>query len=380
MACIIAALVDDRDVLSGPWDQRPVDLTMRVRAVAGIDSSVQFDRRGLQRVRRTVEDLERRIGASGSVSDLDASGEVLALAFPDRLAYRRGSPGRFQLKRGSTAWIPASDPLAGEQFLVVADLDGKRKDARIRLAAALDSEAVTRLFSDDLDTQESMVWDGDRIVERREHRLGGITLDSFEQRAAPGDRTLRMIVERVTSDLDVLPWNDASRSLVTRVAFLHGRLGEPWPDWTPGGLRSSVDSWLGPYVTLMTGLDDLQAIDLTTLFRNRLGHRLAREVDALAPRRILVPSGREVEVDYTHDHPRLSVIVQEMFGRSETPTIAGEPVVVELLSPARRPIQVTSDLAGFWKGSWHEVRKEMAGRYPKHDWPERPDQATPRRR
>lgn len=380
LACIIAAVVDDRDVMAGPWDRRPVDLAMRARAIADDGSPAQFDRRGLQRVRGTAEDLERRIGASGPDPDLDASGEVLALAFPDRLAYRRGSPGRFQLKGGSTAWMPASDPLAGEQFLVVADLDGKRKDARIRLAAALDSDSVMRLFADDLDTQESVVWDGDRIVERREHRLGGITLDRLEQRASPGDRTLRMVIERVTSDLAVLPWRDASRSLVSRVAFLHRHIGDPWPDWTPGGLRSSVDAWLRPHVALVTGLDDLQAIDLTRLFRSELGHPLAQQIDELAPRRIRVPNGRDVEVDYTHDRPRLSVMVQDVFGWTETPSIAGVPIVVELLSPARRPIQVTSDLAGFWKGSWHEVRKEMAGRYPKHDWPDRPDQATPRRR
>ncbi len=378
LACIVAALVDDRDILRGHWDELPVDLTIRLRAVAGLTRPSEVDWRSLDRVRRTAEDIARRAGASSSFDiDPDAAGQVLALAFPDRLAYRRGSPGRFQLRTGTTAWMPASDPLAGEKFLVVADLDGKRKDARIRLAAPLDTETVVELFDDHLDHQRSTVWDGDRVIERVETRIGGITLSTHEHRAHPSDRVMQMIVDRVKADLELLPWTDASRSLSARVSFLAERLGDPWPDWSSPGFRRALGSWLPQYLPGATGLDDVSALDLTSVLRSLLGPGLAQDVDRLAPRWVLVPSGREIEVDYSDGTARIAVRVQEMFGSSTTPEIAGEPVVLELLSPARRPIQITADLAGFWQGSWHEVRKEMAGRYPKHDWPEDPTTAGP---
>lgn len=381
LACIVAALVDDRDILRGRWDELPVDLAIRVRAVAGISSGSDCDPRGVERVRRAAEDIARRAGWSGSTEvDPDAAGEVLALAFPDRLAYRRGSPGRFQLRTGTTAWFPATDPLATERFLVVADLDGKRKDARIRLASPLDADTVVELFESFLDHQESVVWEGDRIVERRETRIGGITLVSSDRRAAPGDLPARMVLDRVRSDLDLLPWTEAARSLAARVAFLSERLGDPWPDWSAPGLRATLGEWLGAHLSQATGLDDLRSLELVSVLRSALGHRRSQDLERLAPRRIGLPSGREVEVDYSEGRPRLSVRVQEMFGATATPEVAGEPVVLELLSPARRPIQVTSDLAGFWLGSWHEVRKEMAGRYPKHDWPQDPGGAPPPRR
>jgi ATP-dependent helicase HrpB len=378
LACVMAALVDDRDIMRGDWNELPVDLTLRVRAVAGMSTAVDVDRRGLDRVRRAAEDIARRAGVSRGLDvDPEAAGAVLALAFPDRLAYRRGSPGRFQLRTGTTAWIPPSDPLASEQFLVVADLDGKRKDARIRLAAPLDSAAVAETYDEQLDHQESLVWEGDRIVERIETRIGGITLATRERRASPSDRVVRMILDRVRADLELLPWTDAARSLAARVAFLSERSGDPWPDWSASGLRSTVGDWLAPSLTAATGLDDVRSLDLSSILRSVLGHPLAVDVDLRAPRRIRVPSGREVEVDYSDGRPRLSVRVQEMFGSSATPEVGGEPVVMELLSPARRPIQITNDLAGFWEGSWRQVRKEMAGRYPKHDWPENPATASP---
>ncbi len=369
-ACLVAALVDDRDVFGGPLDDRPVDLALRVRAV--IDGDRRADRRGTDRVLRTARDLASRVRISEDRVRADRVGPLLALAFPDRLAIRRGSPGRFQLRLGATAWVPNTDPLAPEPFLVAADLDGKRKDARIRLAAAIDPEEVVFAFANDIDERTELVWDGDRIVERSERKLGGIVLESFERRARPDDRTRAMVLDRIRSDPRVLAWSGAAGSFIDRVAFLH--LSEPdrWPAWSSEGLAVGVDEWMAVWITGAVSLDEVRSVDLLAALRAHLGHDLASRMDREAPTKVTLPSGRQAKVDYSGDRPSVAARVQDFYGSTVTPQVGGQPLVLELLSPANRPVQITDDLAGFWKGSWSEVRKDMAGRYPKHDWPEDP--------
>lgn len=369
-ACLLAALLDDRDVFGGPLDERPVDLALRVRAV--VDGDRRADRRGADRVRRTGEDLARRAGISEGPVRVQQVGPLLALAFPDRLAIRRGSPGRFELRLGATAWVPNTDPLAPEQFLVAADLDGKRKDARIRLAAAIDPEEVAFSFADQIDERTELVWEGGRIVERFERRLGGIVLESFERRARPDDRTRAMVLERVAADPKALEWTEAARSFVERIGFLHRSDPDAWPDWTVESLATDPEPWLGAWITGATSLGEVQEVDLLTALRTSLGRDRSAWADREAPVRVTLPSGREVRVDYSGERPSIAARVQEFYGSTVVPQVAGRPLVLELLSPANRPIQITDDLAGFWKGSWAEVRKDMAGRYPKHDWPEDP--------
>ncbi|MFP5332703.1 MAG: ATP-dependent helicase C-terminal domain-containing protein, partial [Acidimicrobiia bacterium] len=369
-ACLLAALLDDRDVFGGPLDDRPVDLALRVRAV--VDGDRRADRRGADRVRRTADDLARRAGISDGPVRPERVGPLLALAFPDRLAIRRGSPGRFQLRQGATAWVPNTDPLAPEQFLVAADLDGKRKDARIRLAGAIDPEEVTFAFADQVDERTELVWEGDRIVERFERRLGGIVLESFERRARPDDRTRAMVLERVRSDPKALDWTEAATSFVERIGFLHRSDPHTWPDWTVESLTADPEAWLAGWITGATSVDEVREVDLLTVLRTALGHDRTVSADREAPVRVSLPSGREVKVDYSGERPSIAARVQEFYCSTVTPQVAGRPLVLELLSPANRPIQVTDDLAGFWKGSWSEARKDMAGRYPKHNWPEDP--------
>ncbi|MEX2278503.1 MAG: ATP-dependent helicase HrpB [Acidimicrobiia bacterium] len=372
-ACLLAALLDDRDVFGGPLDERPVDLALRVKAV--VDGDRRADRRGADRVRRTAEDLARRAGISEGPVRTERVGPLLAHAFPDRLAIRRGSPGRFQLRLGATAWVPNTDPLAPEQFLVAADLDGKRKDARIRLAAAIDPEDVTFAFADQVDERTELAWEGNRIVERFERKLGGIVLESFERRARPDDRTRAMILERIGSDPRTLDWSDPARSFVERIGFLHRSDPDSWPEWTVETLAADPEPWLAGWITGATSLEEVREVDLLTVLRTTLGHDKAARADREAPVRMTLPSGREVKVDYSGERPSVAVRVQEFYGSTLTPQVAGRPLVLELLSPANRPIQITDDLAGFWKGSWSEVRKDMAGRYPKHNWPEDPSTA-----
>jgi len=381
LACLLAAAVDDRDILRGPPEEIPVDIGLRMEMAAGAQiSHPNLDRRALDRLKRNGADLARRAGARIEGIDVDHCGRVLALAFPDRLAVQRGSPGRFQLRTGTSAWIQASDSLANERFVVVADLDGKRKDARIRLAAPLDADDLSEVYAHEVEESRELVWDQDRLLERHTMRLGGMILAEGRQRATPGPEATAAVVGRlIERKLEDLPWTGAARGLRERVGFLRTVEGDRWPDWSTPALIDSIDEWLVPYLGLPTGFDRLFRLDLTSLLRGRLGHPLVGEIDRLAPKEITLPSGRIIRIDYSTEAPRIAVRVQEMFGTSATPMIGNRPVVLELLSPAGRPIQITTDLGGFWAGSWAEVRKEMAGRYPKHDWPMDPAKATPSR-
>ncbi len=382
LACIVAALLDDRDVLRGHPNDLPADLAVRVRLVADPgEGHPQAVGSAIGRVRDTARDLARRAGVGWGAVDADRTGIVLALAYPDRLALRRGTPGRFQLRTRTTAWMPDSDGIAAEQFLVVGDLDGKRKDARIRLAAAIDAEHVLTAFAHEVDERADLAWEGDRLVQRTEQRLGGLVLRTVERRPDPGPRTAAAIAKRIESKgMRELPWTRAALDLSTRVTYLHRTLGDPWPDWSDAALSAGVADWLAGPLAAATGLDDLAGLDLRAELMRRLTHRLVADLDELAPTHVEVPSGRRLPVDYSGDSPVLSVRVQEMYGAAEGPCVAGRPLRLELLSPADRPIQITQDLAGFWSGSWAAVRKEMAGRYPKHDWPEDPAAASPSRR
>ncbi len=380
VACVLAALVDGRDVIRGRPEDVPVDLSLRARLV--VDERASYpgsDDRGLDRVRREARDLARRAGVSGPV-DPAAAGRALALAYPDRLAVRRGSPGRFQLRTGGRAWVLDTDPLAPEQFLVAADLDGNRREARIRLAASISADDVADRFADEVTTSTALRWVDDRLVARRERKIGGLVLDTSEQRPPPSAEVAGELLTRVTKDeLRPLRWTAAARHLVERVAFLHRSLGDPWPDWSQPGLVASAEEWLAPHLTVLSGLDEIAQLDVHRILRAALPYPDAARLDELAPRDLVVPTGRSVPIDYSGEIPAVSVRVQEMFGTAVHPTLGGVPVVLELLSPADRPIQVTSDLAGFWDGSWHDVRKEMAGRYPKHAWPDDPVTADPHR-
>ncbi len=380
LACILAALVDERDVLGGRRDEVPVDLSLRVRIVDGLRKHPLMRVGTVDAVRRAASDIARRAGIAEAGADPDRAGFVLASAFPDRLAVLRGSPGRYQLRTGNRAWIAEDDPLAPERFLIPADLDGNRKETRIRLAAAIDADDVAALFSHDVIEQSHLRWIGDRLVERRERKLGGVALNTIDVRPEPCEETTAALLKRVTErGLNTLAWSEPTAVLCARVSFLHRHLGLPWPDWSQDALLGTLETWLAPYLGNSSGMDDLRSIDVTSILRGQLDHRLSGQLDRLAPPRLSLPSGRSFKLDYTTDVPIVRVKVQEVFGLTQTPTVGGVPVVLHLLSPADRPVQITSDLAGFWEGSWAEVRKEMAGRYPKHDWPEDPANATPGR-
>jgi ATP-dependent helicase HrpB len=383
LACVLAALLEERDVLRGRPDEVPVDVAERVRLI--LDRGARhpaMDGQAVAAARRRAELLARRVGCGPEPVDLSECGTLLALAYPDRLAQARGG-ARFRLRGGSGAWVPRGDPLAAEAFLVVAELDADRRDSRVRMAAALAPEAVGDAAGSEVERATSLGWDRERDDLRATitQRLDGLVLGTVESPAPPGPATMAALIDHVrASGLDALPWTDAARSLQARVAFLRRTLGEEWPDLSDSVLLATAEEWLAPLLAGATGRADLDALDLAAVLRRRLGHERARQLEELAPATVPLASGRSVRIDYSGEHPTAAVRVQDAFGTTHHPTVARGrvPVVLELLSPANRPVQVTSDLPRFWAGSYAAVRKDMAGRYPKHPWPADPAEAEPR--
>jgi ATP-dependent helicase HrpB len=391
LGCLLAALLEDRDVLRGRPDDLPADVGVRLALLA--DPSLRHphaDGRALRTTRDRARDLARRLGVDAGREDPADAGPLLGIAYPDRIAQARGGPGRFVLRAGTEGWLSADDALAREPFLAVAEVDGRRRHGRIRIAAPLDADQLDEIAADRIEEHAQIDWDPrrDDLVARVERRLGRLRLGSVERRPPPGKPTTTALIDRVrATNLAILPWTDRARSLQARIAFLRAVLGEPWPDVSDAALRHSVDDWLAPVLTAAdaTGRADLERVDLIGTLRGMVPADVVGDLDRLAPAAVTVPSGRRVPLAYgggaAGDPPVLAVRVQEMFGTRETPTVAGGrlPVVLHLLSPAGRPVQVTSDLAGFWSGSWQAVRREMAGRYPKHAWPDDPAHVSRRR-
>jgi ATP-dependent helicase HrpB len=386
LACVVAALLDERDVFRGRPDDLPSDLALRVAVVCGRQHHDQADRRDVRRVLERAADLARRagIGFDPDTMNIDRCGAVLAHAYPDRIAVRRSQPGQFQMRSGSSAFTSPTDPLANERFVVAADLDGKRDNARIRIGAALDADELIDALSDQIEQREFLVWDKQRndLVLRREARLGGMLLDERTEAPEPGEATAAALLERVrTTRLAALGWNDRTIALRHRMAFLRRELCDEWPDWSDSALLASLDVWLAPFLLHATGAADLARLDTEMLLTAGLDWDASVRLAELAPPALDTPSGRSAPIDYSRDVPTASVRVQDLFGTKAHPSVAGGrvPLALELLSPADRPVQITRDLPGFWAGTWADVRKDMAGRYPKHQWPTDPANATPTR-
>lgn len=390
LACAVAALLDDRDVARGRPDDVPVDIGLRLRCAIGEASDDRIERRAVARWRERATDLARRVQADLDWSSIDVehAGRVLLLAHPDRLAVRR-QPGQFQLRNGSAAWCRPTDSLAAEPFVVAADLDGDRKNARIRLAAPVDEVTISSVLADQVEVESVVVWDKEKrdLVERTVTRLDRMTLSDVRRRPAPSADVQHALCERIVSTrLADLPWTPSSTQLRSRVAFLRREIGEPWPDWSDSSLVATTGDWLEPYLAGMTSMSDVATLDVAMLLRSQLPWPEGSHLDELAPTRLELASGRSIVIDYTSGvaegtAPVVPIRVQDLFGTREHPTIAGGRVrlVLQLLSPADRPIQITSDLPGFWAGTWADVKKDMAGRYPKHRWPDDPGGADPKR-
>jgi ATP-dependent helicase HrpB len=386
-SCAVAAVLDDRDIVRGRSDSLPTDLALRVAAVNGDrvpgDLERLIDRGALERVRARARDLADRAGITmeAGVSHPDSVGQRLLAGFPDRVAVQR-RPGQFQLQSGTGAFLDPDDSLATADHIVAVELDGRRDRARVRLAAAVSSDDVVRRFADipgAFVRRQRLVWDTQRddLVAIVERRLGAIRLGERTERPEPGPETIDALLDRVRATrLAVLGWSERAVDVRQRIAFLHSTIGDPWPDTSPEALIADLETWLAPYLGAATSRADLEGVDPATLLRAMLPWPEGADLDRLAPTGFTLPRARDVPIRYEDANgqpvPTAHVRVQSLFGVDEQPTVAGIPIVLHLLSPAGRPIQITSDLPGFWRGSWADVRKEMAGRYPKHPWPADP--------
>lgn len=379
-AAMLAAVLDERDVLSGPRQQRPSDLGPRVRAVDGRsdgNDEARVTGHAARSARRRAKEIARRVGAPQISIDRGALGPLVALAYPDRIAQAR-SGGRFRLRGGGGGWLPDTDPLAGAPFLAVADLGVGVGDGRIRTAAPLDLDDVLVAVGTDIDEARTLFWSAsaDDLRERREVRAGALILESVVGRPQPGPATVDALLDRVrATEGAALGWSSAARSIQGRMGFLHGLDPDRWRDVGDAALLEDLDVWLGPYLVGAAGRADLARVDPAEVLRSGLDHRQRTDLDRLAPPRVEAANGRRFTVSYDAEAgPTIAGRVQDFYGIDRHPTVADGrvPIVVELRSPASRPVQVTADLPGFWRGSWAEVRKEMAGRYPKHDWPDDP--------
>jgi ATP-dependent helicase HrpB len=307
----------------------------------------------------------------------------LGWAYPDRIARRRpGVRGKFLLTNGRGAYLDPAAPLAAEEFLVAVELDGERRQARIFRAAAYSMDILSEQFAEQLRWMETVDWDLDRraVAARRDLKLGALTLRS-EPLATPNSQQVLMALAKGIrkQGLHCLPWTRPLKRWQERVCFLRRISGneQQWPDVSNEGLESHLMHWLAPYLTGMTRLRDLARVELKAALYSMLPHRRHQLLDELAPTHLTVPSGSRIPIDYSGDVPVLAVRLQEMFGLAQTPSVAGgrQPLLIHLLSPASRPVQITSDLAGFWQSGYHEAKRELQGRYPKHYWPNDPLQA-----
>jgi ATP-dependent helicase HrpB len=381
LACNLAALLSERDIMTS----RDPDIRSRLSLLRG-DGRGQVSRSRLSRVKAAVRQIQRASGGDDKNWNAEDTGSVLALAYPDRVAQRRGD-GRYRFAGGGGGIVDPSEALAAQDFLAVADLDGSARDARIYLAAPLSVAEIEDIFADEIVDVEEVAWDSREgaVVARRQRRFGALVLEDRPlQKPDPAQVAAAMADGVRQLGLSALPWSDAAQNLRQRVALLATHFpNDEWPDWSEDALLASLDEWLVPMLEGVRRREQLTQLDLHEILRNQLPWAMQTKLDELAPTHIAVPSGSRITVDYsTEGGPSLQVKLQEVFGLTDAPKVAGErvPVTLHLLSPAQRPLAVTRDLASFWVNVYPQVRGEMRSRYPRHIWPEDPLTATAVRR
>ena len=383
LGCSIAAILSERDFLRADPNS---DLNERLEFLrTGNECPLhnRIDRAALQRVRAIFRQL---ISGNFSAGQLRYSGILAAKAYPDRIARSRTlHSGEYTLSNGVTARLRPEDDMRKHEYLCAPAVEGSGPVPTIFLSAELAAEDLKKYFPELLKTAVSPQWNRGVMSVWRELRLGSLVL---ERRQLPAETPELDPELRIRTFLDgirkqPLPWSEHEQFCLLRLEFLHRALGgEEWPDCTPEHLSETLEEWLAPFLTPKhTTLESLRGETLAAAFQNLIGPTRLRQLEKLAPERIEVPSGSKIKIDYSHDPPLLPVRLQEVFGMTRTPMLAGGivPLVMNLLSPAMRTVQITSDLAGFWANSYFLVRKEMRGRYPKHDWPENPLEAPPHR-
>lgn len=396
LACDLAALLEERDVLMGEGPAHDADLRPRAELVRAARrgerlpervAEMRVRRDAVHRVAESARAWRRDVGLArgDDWADAEAVGRIVALAFPDRVAQRRGDGSRFLLRGGSGATFRDSPALGREPWLAIAETDGRVPEAGVYLAAPLSLDDIRTDFGAHVVVTDEVAWDdasGSVRATRRE-TLGALVLREVVNTRPDDTLVLDCLRTHLRStSLADLTWREAAMGTRQRLAFVHRQMPE-WPAVDDQVLCDDIDTWLVPFLGGVRSRRDLAAIDLGALLLNRLDMAQRRRFDALAPSHAVVPTGSRLPIDYTDpDAPVLRVRLQEMFGATEGPRVLDGrlPVTLHLLSPAHRPLQVTRDLAGFWRSSYRDVQKEMKGRYPRHHWPDNPLEAEPTRR
>jgi ATP-dependent helicase HrpB len=408
LAARLAALLSERDLLRGDG-ARDADIRTRLELLHGEAAPAGTDRAALARVRRAAGDLERLVARSAAETHAAGAaaapaahagtgpGEVeagllLTFAYPDRIGRRRaGDGGRFTLTNGRGAVLAGAQALARQELIVAVDLDDRERDAHILLAAPLGRQQLLAHCGERIRERESVEWSSreQAVLARRTLALDAIVLQEKPLTPVPAAAARAAMLAGVCElGLAALPWNREARDLKARIEFVRRALAQAagvpaqWPDASDGALLGSVERWLAPWLTGVTRREHLARVPLAAALRAMLSVAQQRELAEWAPTHLTLPGGARVPVDYLDDSaPLVAVRLQEVFGLAATPRLGrGQvPVTFRLLSPAQRPVQVTRDLGGFWRGSYAEVRKQLRGRYPKHYWPDNPLEAQPLR-
>jgi ATP-dependent helicase HrpB len=393
LACDIAALLSERDILAGE-SRRSADFIQRLEALWAFRQhgrqgaqSHQADANGCARVNQAARQFRRLLSLSESAhaAGFGETGLLLALAYPDRVALAR-APGepRYLLASGRGARLPDAEMRLRQPCIVAASLDAGETEGLIYSAAPASVDALRKHFSAHCRVADVVRWDAQQqaVVAQREERFGALVLDGKPLTGADPEKMRAAMLEGIRRlGIEALPWTREAREWQARVLSLrHWLPDEDWPDVSDAALLATLDEWLGPWLDGVTRREHLARLDLAAILASRLGWQKNRRLDEGAPTHVTVPSGSHLRLEYVPgDSPVLRVKLQEMFGLADTPRVAWGrvPVTLHLLSPAQRPIQVTQDLHGFWERTYPEVKKELKGRYPKHPWPDNPWQAPP---
>lgn len=371
-AAELAAFLSERD---GLGRAAGVDISSRMEQVRGS---------ARERIRAAAKQIRQIAVTPDSGPAEVGTGVLVALAWPDRIAQRRGGERRYRLSGGGGAVLPEHDALAVHDWLAVATTDGGSGDQKIFLAAPLSLGEIEEHFADQIYTHDDVFWDSraKAVSASRQRRLGALVLEEKSLKETGSEVMARAMSQGIREmGVAVLPWTDAARNFQARVGFLRRLFPEHgWPDLTDETLLATLEEWLTPYLAGVTRETHLERLSLYEILQSMIPHDLARRIDKLAPKRIEVPSGADARIDYeTDSDPVLRVRLQEMFGLTKTPVIADgrTQLRIELLSPAGRPLAVTQSLETFWTNGYPSVRADMRGRYPKHSWPEDPLNAAP---
>ena len=388
----LAAILSERDILRAAFGARDVDLRLRVAALRGdargLPTGISVDARALSQATRSSANWQREFGRGvpDSADPHHATGTLLALAYPDRIGRTRGDGGRYVLANGRGARFGEPQALSKSEFIVAAELDGAEREARIFLAAPVTLEDLEQLFPGHITDTAEIAWDdrGQAVRARRERRLGDLVLESSELRNPDPDAMLAAAVVGLRQlGLSALPWTAELTQWRARVALMLKFAvpsPDPWPDLGDAALLATLETWAPQWIVGFSRREHFSRMDLSNALHSRLTYPQNAILDREAPTHYVVPSGSRIPIDYLDgDVPTISVRLQEVFGLHSSPSVAAGklPLLLKLLSPAHRPVQITRDLVSFWERGYHEVKKDLKGRYPKHYWPDDPYTAAP---